>query len=250
MQLLLDLTNNTVYAIYQVKCGKKDLHETKRIEQTLNPVYSPETNSFFVCDESPKEVRARGGLVFKIKDWDRVGKNDDLGQVVVDAETLYAASGENLELKITPPKNYGDSAGYLTIRVRPATSADRAQKTGLMTKMFSKAMAPSKDYGPHDLSLLIEVVSCWNLPKADVSCKHSSTGNSLVDLHTSKFLTFFKCPQRRLPRRTRTSKCYSDQEVSTKPNESIILVTRFTPSKPTPSSSSMWQPERLLKTEE
>ena len=148
--------------------GRKDLHETKHISQTLNPVYSAETNSSFVLEESPKDVRANGGLVFKIKDWDLLGKNDDLGQVTVDADALYVASGEPMELVITPPKGHGEAAGYLTIRCRPATETDRVKQKGFL-KVFSKAMAPLKDYGPVDLSLLVEVVSCWRLPIADLN---------------------------------------------------------------------------------
>jgi hypothetical protein len=51
----------------KVKLGKKDLHETKHIVQNLNPVYTPETNSFFVMEASPQELYGNDGLVFKVK---------------------------------------------------------------------------------------------------------------------------------------------------------------------------------------
>ena len=95
----------------KIKLGKKDLHETKHIAQTLNPTFSTQHNPFFVLDAKPSEVRANGGLTFKIKDWDQFGKNDDLGSVTMDADTLYASQGDNMELKISPPKGVGEAAG-------------------------------------------------------------------------------------------------------------------------------------------
>lgn len=146
--------------------GRKDLHETKHISQTLNPVYSPETNSFFVLDTNAKEIHDFGGLVFKIKDWDLLGKNDELGHVEVSPNAIYDATGENMELKVIPPKGHTE-AGYITIRIRPAVESDRVAKKSFLSG-FTKGMASAKDYGPTDLSLLVEVVSCWKLPIADL----------------------------------------------------------------------------------
>ena len=146
--------------------GKKDLHETKHIIQNLDPVYSPETNSFFVLDTTRKELYDYDGLVFKVKDWDRIGKNDDLGHVVLTPSTIYNATGEDMEFGIIPPKGHAE-AGYITIRVRPATEDDRIQKKSFFSG-FKKAMVPAKNYGPADLSLLVEIVSCWRLPIADL----------------------------------------------------------------------------------
>ena len=154
----------------KVKLGKKDLHETKPVLQSLNPAYSLKEQSTFILEEKPEAVHENGGLVFKIKDWDRVGKNDDLGEVLVEPNTLYSATGDNMELKINPPKGTTEDAGFLTIRCRPATDEDRAMHKKGFLHVFKKAVtASTKEFGDLDLSLLVEVVSCWNLPIADLN---------------------------------------------------------------------------------
>ena len=151
----------------KVKLGKKDLHETKHVEQTLNPVYSSQHNAFFVMEARPSEVRHYGGVTFKVKDWDRVGSNDDLGTVTLDAETFLKCEGGNMELKLTPPKGIGEDAGYLTIRCRPATESDRAAKKSFFGNISQQMSL--KDYGKIDTRLLIEVVSAWQIPIADLT---------------------------------------------------------------------------------
>lgn len=151
----------------KVKLGKKDLHETKPVMKTLNPAFSLQENSTFIFEESPEAVKKNAGLTFKVKDWDRVGANDDLGEVIVDHEALYSGTGENLNLKIKPPKGSKEDAGTLTIRCRPATDEDKADLKTSFLKVFSKTLAPStREFGDLDLSLLVEVVSCWNLPSS------------------------------------------------------------------------------------
>jgi Ca2+-dependent lipid-binding protein len=147
--------------------GKQDLHETKHILQDLDPVFTPETDSFFVLDTTAKELEDYKGLMFKVKDWDRIGKNDDLGHCYLEPNAINKATGEDMEFKITAPKGHSE-AGYITIRIRPATEGDRVQKRSFLSS-FKKAMAPTKDYGPTDLSILVEVVSCWKLPIADLA---------------------------------------------------------------------------------
>ena len=151
----------------KVKLGKKDLHETKYLTQTLNPVFASQHDPYFVMDARPSEVRACGGLVFKVKDWDRVGKNDDLGSYTMDADTLFKCEGGNMEVKLKAPKGIGEDAGYLTIRVRPATESDRAAKKSIFGGMGQHLSL--KDYGKIDLHLLIEIVSAWQIPIADLN---------------------------------------------------------------------------------
>ena len=155
----------------KIKLGKKDLHETKPVMQTLNPAYSLKEKSTFILQEMPAAVKENGGLVFKVKDWDRVGKNEDLGQVVLDYDTLYNATGAaNIVLKLKPPKGVSEEAGTLTLRCRPATEEDMAMYKKGFLDVFKKAATPStKEFGDLDLSLLVEVVSCWNLPIADLN---------------------------------------------------------------------------------
>lgn len=155
----------------KIKLGKKDLHETKPVMQTLNPAYSLKDKSTFILQETPAAVKENGGLVFKVKDWDRVGKNDDLGEVVLDHDRLYNSAGaSNIVLKLKPPKGVSEEAGTLTLRCRPATDEDIAVYKKGFLDVFKKAVTPStKEFGDLDLSLLVEVVSCWNLPIADLN---------------------------------------------------------------------------------
>ena len=150
-----------------MKLGKKDLHETKHLTQTLNPVFASQHDPFFVMELRPSEVRAHGGLVFKVKDWDRgIGGDDDLGTYTMDADTLYKCEGGNMEVKLKAPKGIGEDAGYLTIRVRPATESDMAAKKSFFG--MGKNMSLT-DYGKIDLHLLVEIVSAWQIPIADIT---------------------------------------------------------------------------------
>ena len=93
----------------------------------LHPAFSLEHNNFFILESDKKaELFKNGGLELKIKDWDRVGKNDDLGSAFIPATTLYNVAGdETFEYKIDPPKGRSDEAGFITIRCRPATLGDK-----------------------------------------------------------------------------------------------------------------------------
>lgn len=155
----------------KIKLGKKDLHETKPIMQTLNPTYTLKDRSTFILQETPAAVKGNGGLVFKVKDWDRVGKNDDLGEVTVDHDTLYNSTGmSNMVLKLNAPKGVSEEAGSLTLRCRPATDEEIAMSKKGFLDVFKKVATPTTtEFGDLDLSLLVEVVSCWNLPIADLT---------------------------------------------------------------------------------
>lgn len=93
-------------------------------------------HSSVVLDTTAKELKDNKGLVFKVKDWDRVGKNDELGQATVSPETLLEATGEDMELAITPPTGHEkEKAGFITFRCRPATEEDRKPKSGLFQRL-------------------------------------------------------------------------------------------------------------------
>jgi hypothetical protein len=76
----------------------------------------------FILDVATKEIVEEGGITFEVKDYDFIGKNDLLGSAVVPADKILEASGERLELQV---KHKGNDAGWLAIRVRPATNYDR-----------------------------------------------------------------------------------------------------------------------------
>ena len=126
-------------------------------------------NSSFVLDTTTKALKKSGGIVFKIKDWDRIGQNDELGQVAVSPELLLNSTGNNVELAILPPTAHkGKEAGFITFRSRPATDEDRKPKKGIFDRLGFKPDAKAVE-GIYDTSLLIEIVSCWGLPVADAN---------------------------------------------------------------------------------
>ena len=96
---------------------------------SLNPVYSAQENNTYILSCSAKELFGKGGVEFKVKDWDRIGKNDELGSVVVSGETLYTFVSEQegvlQELKLDPPKGKGEAAGFLSVKFRAPTLGDR-----------------------------------------------------------------------------------------------------------------------------
>jgi hypothetical protein len=67
------------------------------------------------------------GLNFVLKDFDRVGRNETLGVVVVPPQDLYAGTGDRMEFKIQPPPGSKEKQvnGHMAIRVRRATEHDK-----------------------------------------------------------------------------------------------------------------------------
>lgn len=147
----------------------------------LNPVFSKEHKNFYILSCTAKELFENHGLDFKVKDWDRIGSNDELGNVKVPAATLYSMvdTGDEKEFTISPPKGHGDAAGFLTIRCRPATFGDREDyKVSKSRFRRSPREALSSQTDAVDVSgmvdlddkiLLIEIMSCRDLLVADKS---------------------------------------------------------------------------------
>lgn len=93
---------------------------------SLSPVFHSRDRNFFILEcGSKEELFKNGGLEFKIKDWNRVGRDDDLGSAFVPAESIFDASDEILEFKIEPPKGHAEVAGFISIHCRPATLGDK-----------------------------------------------------------------------------------------------------------------------------
>jgi hypothetical protein len=80
------------------------------------------------------------GLTFLVKDYDLLTADDSLGTVQVALRDLVTqgAMAKMLERKITPPIGHeGANVGYLTIRVRQATSEDEESLAkGEMKRLF------------------------------------------------------------------------------------------------------------------
>ena len=100
----------------------------------LNPIFTEGMGSSFVLDTTEEDLDQ--GLVFKIKDWDRVGSNDVLGQVTVSKQQLLEPTGEPIELEISPPSDRKDEkGGFITLKHRFATEADRKPKKTILNRL-------------------------------------------------------------------------------------------------------------------
>jgi Ca2+-dependent lipid-binding protein len=144
-----------------VNIGERPIHKTKPVKSTRDPIYTIEHGSVFILDVATKEIQEEGGITFNVKDFDLIGSNDLLGSVVVPADTILEASGERLEVQV---KHRGNDAGWLAIRVRPATNYDRnflecvaggrtsTNKDFLgLESSYKKAMSPPKGTGKKGL---------------------------------------------------------------------------------------------------
>jgi hypothetical protein len=84
-----------------------------------------------------------------LKDWDRIGSDDDLGTVQVAAEVLYQATGEPLKFALVPPdgRPRDINAGTITIRSMPATDA-HLEKFGKKKRGFGNFVRGMKTHMP------------------------------------------------------------------------------------------------------
>lgn len=113
---------------------------------SLNPVYGPKTDSTFILHCYKSELKH--GLICKIKDWDRIGKNDEMGHIVISATDLLTGEGDVIEYPIIPPQGYAknEKAGSLAIRCRPAltkdiTSIEKKERKNLFDKPAEEVAA-------------------------------------------------------------------------------------------------------------
>ena len=87
--------------------------------------------------------------MFKVKDYDQIGKNDELGYVNVSSLAIYGKLGQNMELKLTPPPNVKGKkadAGYITIHCRhynPKDPNDQELREKFLSKMNKQSSKTS-----------------------------------------------------------------------------------------------------------
>jgi hypothetical protein len=92
---------------------------------SLDPIWTIKTDSLFLFTVSSQELFTSDGLVFILKDFDKLGGNEKLGVVTVPAKTLYEANGERMEFKLQSPSYKSrDVSGYMAIRCRKASPSD------------------------------------------------------------------------------------------------------------------------------
>jgi Ca2+-dependent lipid-binding protein len=107
--------------------GRREVHRTKHVPQTLDPIWTIKNGSLFLLSVESKELFIQEGLQLLVKDFDQFGGNEMLGLVKIPPEKLYNANGERMEFKLqpVPGKKEEDTPGYLAIRCRRATDYDK-----------------------------------------------------------------------------------------------------------------------------
>lgn len=92
----------------------------------VNPIYTVKEGSVFIVDVMKAEFLQSEGLRFIVKDYDTVGRNDELGHVQVPPKTLIGANGDRMVFPLSPPKGSKyKEAGVLNLRCRLASKYDR-----------------------------------------------------------------------------------------------------------------------------
>ena len=74
---------------------------------STDPIYTVKQGSVFIMNVMKQEFEVSEGLKFTVKDYDTVGRNDELGTVVVPGKELCEATGDRKTYKLA----------YSTIRI-------------------------------------------------------------------------------------------------------------------------------------
>ena len=90
-------------AYVKVRMGGIDVHRTKAISKSLDPVWTLESDALFLLKMTPEEFfHSSNGMAFIIKDYDAVGSNEVLGRVLVSHKELLEGTGERKGFEIVP----------------------------------------------------------------------------------------------------------------------------------------------------
>lgn len=123
-----DLFSADAYIV--VRLGSREVHRTRPVHNTTNPIWTVETKSMFLLEMSSEDFFASstGGLSFVVKDFDRVGRNEVIGRVVVPHEELLKGTGDRIVYDIVPEKMQKPKSkqkhSRLVLRFREATADD------------------------------------------------------------------------------------------------------------------------------
>lgn len=103
----------------------KVIHKTKVISKDLDPIWTVSNGSLFLITETVRDFYFAGSLNFTVSDFDKVGKDDTLGQVFVNQEHLYFLDGKREEFDLHMPRqNHKPQKGRIAIRTRVASEKD------------------------------------------------------------------------------------------------------------------------------
>jgi len=123
-----DLTSSDPYVV--VKFGEKEIHRTKYISKTLNPIWTLRQKAFFLFSVPAKDLFVENdGLDFLVYDFDFQGSHELLGAAKAPASYLYKAKEERLVLPLKTLTLAGRTTGFekgrIAIRCRRASEKDK-----------------------------------------------------------------------------------------------------------------------------
>jgi Ca2+-dependent lipid-binding protein len=123
---IADIISTDPYVIVQL--GTNEIHRTKILSRTLDPIWTLQTGSLFLIRMAPEDFFRNGGMVFVVKDFDQIGANETLGTVRVPLTDILEKVGEREEYSIEPSKQFRKSitkkGSKLNLRFREASEDD------------------------------------------------------------------------------------------------------------------------------
>ena len=95
-----DINSSDPYVV--IKFNGETVHKTKRILNTLKPIWTIQTNSLFLLRTNTKLLfeSPDGMIYFEVRDYDTFGKDTLLGVSKVPATVVYKSNGERLEYSV------------------------------------------------------------------------------------------------------------------------------------------------------
>jgi len=120
-----DRTATDPYVIVRLG-GSHEVHRTKPIYKTVNPIWTIDSGSLFLLDVTPEEFFGSAeGLSFILRDYDKISSNDTLGKVFVSQENLLNGDGDRVEFDLVESCSKNKKQpGRLVLRFRKAAEED------------------------------------------------------------------------------------------------------------------------------
>ena len=110
-----------------VKMGGSEVHRTKALSSTPDPVWSLETGSLFLVQKNPEDFFAStGGITFLISYAHTIATHKVIGQARVGLQQLLSMNGERERFDIVLEKDVQAPAGFcsLFLRIKQAVKSD------------------------------------------------------------------------------------------------------------------------------
>lgn len=122
-----DITTGKSDPYVQIRMKGSEIHKTKSIPKTLQPIWTLETGSLCHIQMSPEEFFASAsGISFVVKDYDAVGSDDILATVDVPLKEVLRGKGERSQYSLKLAKDFVGKGNHpkLFLRFKQATKED------------------------------------------------------------------------------------------------------------------------------